>query len=217
MSVGMVEQQHKGIDLQRWSQKTPYNLLACFVERPVMRESKNGHLYMTGFNAALGFTVALHYQKRSKLQGLPARYIVKWASARPGERQEVRSFTSLKEVEALLRPPTQDVSWIERLTEQKHRIVKAAFAHALIGDHQKFEGDDFQAAVDFLHHLEPDTGSRSPLQFEVPSDSGAILWASIRWVLMRRTEKLELGDGQQELAGKLLAACGLEASPAPAL
>jgi hypothetical protein len=217
MSTVLAEPQQRGIDLQRWSQKTPYNLFACFVDRPVMRESKNGHLYMTGFNAALGFTVALHYQKRSKMQDLPARYVVKWASGQPGERQEVRSFTSLKEVETLLKPPVQDVGWINGLTEQKRRIVTSALSHALLGDQQKLEGDDLQAAVDFLHHLEPDTDSRSPLQFEVPSDSNSILWASIRWILMRRTEKLELGEGQHELARKLLAACGLEASPVPAI
>jgi hypothetical protein len=217
MRTELAEQQHRGIDLQRWSHKTPYNLFACFVDRPVMRETKNGHLYMTGFNAALGCTVALHYQKRSKMQDLPARYVIKWSYGRPGERQEVRSFTSLKEVEALLRPPVQDISWIAQLTDQKRRIVTAALAHALVGDHQKLEGDELQAAVDFLHHLEPDTGSRSPMQFEVPSDSSAILWASIRWLLMQRKEKLELGEGQLELAEKLLAAFGVERGLAPAI
>jgi hypothetical protein len=215
MVGNLVETQHKGFELQQWAQKTPYNLFACFVERPVMRQSKNGHLYMSGFNAHLGHTVALHYQKRSRMQDLPARYIVKWAG-RPGEPQEVRTFTSLKEVEALLRPPVQDVSWIERLTDQKHRIVRAALEHALNGDYQELEGDDLQVAVDFLHHLEPDTDSRSPLQFEVPSDSSAILWGSIRWILMRRTEKLEVGEGQQALAEKLLQACGA-ARPAPSI
>lgn len=214
--VDLVKTQHKGIELQQWAHKTPYNLFACFVDQPVMRQSNKGYLYMTGFNPSLGHTVALHYQKRSKMQDLPARYVIKWAG-RPGEPQEVRTFVSLKEVEALLRPSIQDLSWIERLTDQKLRIVKAALAHALNGDHQILEGEDLQAAVDFLHHLEPDTGSRSPLQFEVPPDSSAILWGAIRWILMRRTEKLEVGEGQRELAEKLLTACGLDARPCPVI
>ena len=212
----MFKTQHRGIELQRWSHKTPYNLFACFVERPVMRQSTNGHLYMSGFNAALGCTVALHYQKRSKMQDLPARYIIKWAGGR-GQPQEVRSFTSLQEVEALLKPPVQEVGWIDRLTEQKRRIVTVALCYAFNRDHQLFEGDDLQAAVDFLHQLSPDTESRSPLQFEVPSDSRAILWASIRWVLMGRSERLEVGEGQQELAGRLLLACSLSGSPLPSI
>lgn len=211
----LTETQHKGFELQQWAHKTPFNLFACFVERPVMRQSKNGHLYMSGFNAHLGHTVAMHYQKRSKMQDLPARYVIKWAG-RPGEAQEVRTFTSLKEVEALLRPPVQDISWIERLTDQKRRIVTAALGHSFNGDHQILEGEDLQAAVDFLHHLEPDTGSRSPQQFEIPSDSSAILWGSIRWILMRRTERLEVGEEQWKLAEKLLQAFSI-ARPTPSI
>jgi hypothetical protein len=211
--VMVSEKLHRGIELQRWAHKTPYNLFGCFVQRPIMRESKNGRIYMSAFNVALGVTVSLHYQKRSKMQDLPARYIVKWQSKIPGEPQEVRSYTSWRDVECLLRPPVEDVTWLEHLSEQKSRIVVLALTHAFLGRHTWFENDDLKAAKDFLRHLEGGRECMSPLQFEVPSDSRGIIWASIRWVLTRREDLLGVGEGQSNLAHKLLAACGLQSVP----
>lgn len=187
--------------------RTPYRALAKFVSDPVMRVSKNDHVYMTGRHQAFGCDVSLHYRSRNRQYQRPAEFVLKWPFGNGRAEQQKRVFHTLDEVEAFLRPPTQDVSWLGSLPDDHRRVILVALMHSLHDLDGTLTEEQDKVASRLKTILSPDSDMRASDRYDVPADSRYPIWAALVACLDNvHTPQDNMTAEQWELAEKLFSA-----------
>ncbi len=192
------EPTYRGTALSLWAKKTPYNRLAMFVDNPTMHKSQTDHLYMVGYNKALGCKVAMHYRKRNKMVGRDAEFVVRWPYGDVSAKQGVASFQSTDAVENFLRPPSRDMAWFATLSEETRTAMALALSYAVLEDRQDLTESEKTAVKTLNHHITHDSDTQSPLRYEIPQDYRRFVAAAVQRLIHRAPGRFECHLSEDE-------------------